>query len=293
MPDMTEQTNAMIGWLSTNGVILAVVVIVLWLTYRWTRPAIHRLLTRVIETQTKALEPDATAEADITKRVATIEDLLVKVLRGGVVAAVVIVILGLFDLWSVLAGLGLVLAAVTLAGQSIVLDYLMGILILVEGQYFKGDYIRVGGVEGTVEEVGLRRTLVRDIRGTQHSISNGDIRASANMTRTYAVAMVNIDGVPDRDLEAAIAVLEAAGRELAADPELKGLFLTTPGYAGTTALTAAGATLRLSGRVLPEARVQVEVEMRRRVAAGMSAAGIELIRPGLGAGGAGGGAPRS
>jgi small conductance mechanosensitive channel len=293
MPDMTEQTNALIGWLSTNGIVLAVVVIALWLTYRWTRPAIHRVLTRLIQAQRKTLEPDAIAEADIAKRVATIEDLLVKVLRGGVVAAVVIVILGLFDLWSVLAGLGLVLAAVTLAGQSIVLDYLMGILILVEGQYFKGDVIRIGGIEGTVEEVGLRRTMVRDVRGTLHSISNGDIRASANMTRSYAVAMVNIDGVADRDLEAVIAVLEAAGRDLAADPALAALFLDTPGYAGTTALTAAGATLRLSGRVRPEARMQVEVEMRRRVAAGMSAAGIELIRPGLGAGGAGGAAPRS
>lgn len=282
MPDATAQTNALIAWLSTNGLILAAVAIVLWLTYRWTRPAIHRLLLRVAETQAKNLGNDEAALADTEKRVSTIEDLLVKMLRAGVVAAIVVIILGLFDLWSVLAGLGLVLAAVTLAGQSIVLDYLMGLLILVEGQYFKGDVIRVGGIEGTVEEVGLRRTLVRDVRGTLHSISNGDIRASANMTRTYAVAMVNIDGVPDRDLEAAIAVLEAVGRDLAADPSLAEVFLDTPGYAGTTSLTAAGATLRLSGRVRPDARMQVEVEMRRRVAAGMSAAGIELIRPALG-----------
>jgi small conductance mechanosensitive channel len=116
-----------------------------------------------------------------------------------------------------------------------------------------------------------------------HSISNGDVRASANLTRTYAVAMVNIDGVADRDLEAAIAVLETVGRDLAADPALEGLFLDAPGYVGTIALTAAGATIRLAGRVHPESRMRVEVEMRRRVSAGLAGAGIELIRPTVGA----------
>jgi small conductance mechanosensitive channel len=282
MPDVSEQTDALIGWLSSNGVVLLVVVLVLWLVYRWTRPAIHRLLVRVLEAQAKTLGGDPDAMADTEKRVATIEDLLVKILRGAVLSAIVIVLLGLFDLWSVLAGLGLVLAAITLAGQNIVLDYLMGLLILLEGQYFKGDFVRIGAVEGTVEEVGLRRTVVRDIRGTLYSLSNGDIRVSANLTRTWAVAMVNIDGVPDRSLEAAIEVLKAVGDDLAADPELGGLFLEAPGYVGTMALTAAGATIRLAGRVRPEHRMRVEVEMRRRVAAGLSAAGIELIRPAMG-----------
>ena len=108
----------------------------------------------------------------------------------------------------------------------------MGLLILLEGQYFKGDVVRIGAVEGTVEEVGLRRTLVRDPRGVLHSISNGDVRASANLTRTYAVAMVNIDGVADRDLEAAIAVLETVGRDLAADPALAERVPGHPGLRG-------------------------------------------------------------
>jgi len=50
-----------------------------------------------------------------------------------------------------------------------------------------------------------------------------------------------------------------------------------------TSLTAAGATIRLSGRVRPESRIQVEIEMRRRVSAGLAGQGIELIRPALGA----------
>ena len=194
--------------------------------------------------------------------------------------AAIIVVLGVFDLWSVLAGLGLVLAALTLAGQSIILDYLMGLLILTEGQYFKGDVVRLGGIEGTVEEVGLRRTIVRDVRGTVHSISNGEIRIASNLTRTYATATVELDGIADKDVEGVIEVFDAVGVALSEDPAFAVLLLDTPKYAGTIRLSSAGATLRMSGRTLPEARVQVEAEMRRRVAAGLAAAGIELIRPG-------------
>ena len=267
MPDMTEQTETLVAWLQENALALVVVAVGLLLLYRWARPTIHRVLTQLVATQAKTLADNPVAASDTAKRVATIEDLLVKALKAGVILALVVLVLGIFDLWSVLAGVGLVLAALTLAGQSIVLDYLMGILILVEGQYFKGDVVRINAIEGTVEEVGLRRTLVRDVRGTLHSVSNGEIRMSANLTRTYAVAMVLIDGVPDQDLDRAIAVLEQVGRDLAADPALEGLFLDTPGYTGTTALTSAGATIRLSGRVMPEERIKVEVEMRRRVAA--------------------------
>lgn len=279
MPDLTEQTDALIGWLSTNGVALAILAIVLLVVYRWARPAIHRVLVNVMHAQAETLGEDGARRVEIDKRVTTLEDLLAKLLRGAVVVALVVVVLGIFDLWSVLTGLGLALAAITLAGQAIVLDYLMGILILVEGQYFKGDIVRVGGIEGTVEEVGLRRTLIRDPRGTLHSISNGEIRTSANRTRSYAMAAVQIDGIADGDVERAILVLDEVGRAIADDPDLGEFVIDVPGYTSTTNLSAAGATLLMTGRVQPEHRVRVEAEMRRRVAAGLAAAGVDPIRP--------------
>jgi moderate conductance mechanosensitive channel len=278
-PDLTEQTNALIGWLSANGVALAVVAIVLFLLYRWARPAVHTFLVSVVQKQAETLGDARARRIEIDKRVTTLEDVVAKVLRGFVVLAIVAVIFGAFDLWPFLAGLGLVIAAVTLAGQAIVLDYLMGILILVEGQYFVGDTIRVGAVEGVVEEVGLRRTVIRDPRGTVHSISNGLVREAANLTRSYALAMVHIDGIADADVERAIVVLDAAGRAVAEDPALKEGIIDVPRYTSTTKLSAYGATLRMSGRVQPELRLRVEAELRRRVAGELAGAGITPIRP--------------
>jgi small conductance mechanosensitive channel len=279
VPDLTAQTDALIAWLSTNGVALAIVAVVLLIAYRWARPAVHRGLVAIARAQASTLGDDNARRVEIEKRVATFEDLIAKVLRASVVLAIIVVIFGIFDLWPILAGVGLVLAAITLAGQAIVLDYLMGILILLEGQYFKGDIIRVGAVEGTVEEVGLRRTVVRDPRGTLHSISNGLIREAANLTRSYAMAMVHIDGIADGDVERAIAVLDAVGQTAAQDPALADAIIDAPRYTSTTKLSAYGATLRMAGRVQPEQRVRVEAELRRRVAAELAAGGIQPIRP--------------
>lgn len=279
MPDVTADVNSAIAWLSSNGLALAIISIILFLVYRWARPAIHRVLVNVMHAQESALAADPARRSEVDRRVETIEDLLAKVLKFAVVATFIVVMLGFFDLWSVLAGLGLVLAAITLAGQGIVLDYLMGLLILLEGQYFKGDIVRVGTVEGTVEEVGLRRTVIRDPRGVLHSISNGLIRESSNLTRTYAAAMIHIEGIADRDVEAAIALIDQVGQSLMDDPAFADQLLDTPGYTGTTKLTSLGATLRFSGPVRPESRIKVELEMRRRIAAGLAAEGIEPIRP--------------
>jgi small-conductance mechanosensitive channel len=276
---VTDTANELIAWLSTNGLPLAIGIIVLALAYRWIRPAVHRVFERALRVQTDQLGDDPLLIGEATKRVETIEDLVDRLLRLGLILGIVILVLAVFDLWPLLAGLGLIVAGITLAGQSIVLDYLMGLLLLLEGPFYKGDTVRIGMVEGTVLEVGFRRTTVRDNRGIVHSISNGLIRESANLTRTYAVATIEVDGIADRDVEAAIEVLDAVGQAIAADPLWAGLIDEAPAYAGTTQLTSAGATLRLRGRVHPDARRRVEQEMRRRVAGEFSARGIEPIRP--------------
>lgn len=276
---MTEGANQLTAWLSANGLPLAIGVFVIALAYRWLRPAVHGVLERALKVQTDQIGDDPLLVAEATKRLETIEDLVDRLLSLAVIVAILIVVLAVFDLWPILAGLGIIVAGITLAGQSIVLDYLMGLLLLLEGQFYKGDTIRIGAVEGTVLEVGFRRTTLRDNRGIVHSISNGLIRESANLTRTYAVATIEVDGIADRDVEAAIELLDAVGRSVAADPRWADRIVEPPVYAGTTQLTSAGATLRLRGRVHPDARRQIEQEMRRLVAREFTARGIEPLRP--------------
>lgn len=280
--DPEQAINDLATWFKDHWVALIAAAIILLIASRVLKPAIHRLLVRIFRAQAAVQGDDPSAVAEANKRVETFEDLLERALRFFYVLVIILVVFSVFDLWPLLAGLGVVVAAITLAGQSIVLDYLMGILILVEGQYFKGDVIVVEGIEGTVEEVGIRRTTMRDNRGALHSISNGLIRRSTNLTRNYAIALIHVEGIAEGDVERAIEVLDRVGAEIYLDPEWAPRMLEAPRYTGTTALRAGGATLRLTGRIRPDARIPVETELRRRIAVALSQAGIEPNRPAIG-----------
>jgi small conductance mechanosensitive channel len=268
----------MVTWLEQHGLALVIWAVVLFLVFRFAHPLIHRLLLRVVRVQDVSLGGEDAQRYEVEKRVKTLEDLLSKALRAGVVVAGIVVIMGVFDLWPLVAGLGIVAAALTLAGQSIVLDYLMGILILVEGQYYVGDFVSLAGVDGTVEEIGFRRTTIRDTSGTVHSISNGEIRISSNFTRTYASAVVDIQGIRDEDVERAIDVIRDVAEALAADPDWSPRLLAPPGQPLAFAFTDIGATIRLSCRVVPDDRWRVAAELRKRIAIAFTAAGIEPNR---------------
>ena len=273
----TQQADLFATWLSGNWFGIAILAVILLLVWRFARQFVHRAVIGLLGAHERAT-PTGSPEEEIAKRAATLEDLFNRLIRMLVVLAGVFLVFELLDLWPMVAGLGLVLAALTLAGQSVILDYIMGTLILVEGQFYKGDTISVGAIEGTVEEVGLRRTVLRDTHGVVHSVSNGTIRVSSNLTRIFAVAIVDIEGVRDADVETVIAIMDQVGREMSSDPVWADIIVEAPGYASTPAFTDLGVTLRMSTKVRTEGRWTVPAELRRRMAMGMSGAGVHLNR---------------
>jgi small conductance mechanosensitive channel len=265
------------GWIVTRGLLLAVGGLILFGAYRVLQPLVHRFVVTVLQVQQVTLPGEQPPE-ELQKRASTLEQFLDKLLRAAFVLAVIILILGVFDLWGVLAGLGLLAAALTLAGQAIVLDYLMGILILVEAPFYKGDWISVQGpgvnVEGSVEEITLRRTTLRDPLGALQSVSNGLIRVSSNLTRVYSLATVDVQIVRPQDLDRALAVAARVGRELESDGEWTGRLFPAPIDTSVLALTLDGASIRLQRRVPPSLRLEATSELRRRLTAAFAAESI-------------------
>jgi MscS family membrane protein len=83
----------------------------------------------------------------------------------GLVAAIAILIQGGdelgFPAYSVLAGLGVGGLAVALAAQSTIANLIGSLLITMEKPFSVGHSVRIGGSEGTVEDVGFRSTRIR------------------------------------------------------------------------------------------------------------------------------------
>ena len=113
----------------------------------------------------------------------SIEGLLSKDLINWIINAikVLILILGLaavLELWGIkigpiIAGLGLFGVAVALGAQDLFKNLISGILVLIEKRFQVGDWIFVEGViEGTVERIGFRSTVVRRFDKSLATIPN-------------------------------------------------------------------------------------------------------------------------
>lgn len=75
-----------------------------------------------------------------------------------------------------LASLGVVGLVMIFGFQNVIKDMFSGVFILLENQYSVSDLITISGVQGRVEEVSLRRTVIRDFEGNKHIIPNGEVR---------------------------------------------------------------------------------------------------------------------
>jgi len=265
------------NWIVTHGLALIVGGLVLFGLYRLAESLIPRVVAGLLQVQQAALSDEAPA-AELQKRTTTLQEVLGKLIRAGFLFAIVILVLGVFDLFGALAGLSLLAAALTLAGQAIVLDYLMGVLILIEGPFFKGDWIAIQApgvdVEGEVEEITLRRTTLRDALGQLQSVSNGLIRVSSNMTRVYSLATAELQVLRPADLDRALATAARVARDLGQDRGWDDRIAAGPIDTWVTALTLDGATIRVQRHVPPSERLVATSELRRRLLAAFTEASI-------------------
>jgi moderate conductance mechanosensitive channel len=286
MPTTPPDLTGLNAFLQERGWQLLLILVLTLLAFRAVRPLVHRFIARTLERRAARqgevtdVDPDVAAlmAEESVKRVTTIEDLVATLLKVLVVTVAFLVILTVFDLLPVIAGLGLIAFAVTLAGQSIVLDYLMGILIVLEGPYYKGDWVQFGvaGVEGEVEEVGMRRTVIRDGSGTVHSVSNAETRIASNMTRIFARMLVDITVAYGTDIDRATTIVNEVGAAMMKDGAWAGRVLEAPTLLRVDALGDLGMTLRVTGKVRASDRFTAPGELRKRLLAAFQANGIEI-----------------
>lgn len=282
MPEIPEIDSSRLDqFIDQNLVLIVVVAVLLVLLYVGAPRLVHATVPRMLEAQAGDLEQGGVHSAELDKRAETLESLSITLIRLTAVSGLGLIVVGLFGLWSVLTGVALFLAAVTLAGQSIVLDYLMGIFIVVEGTFFKGDNIEFNQLRGEVEDVGLRRTIVRGTDGTVHSISNGELRIVSNRTRIYASAEVQVRGIREEDLESVIAIMDRVGQAVASEPEFTDDILEAHRLRYIEDPDELGITAVMRGRVLAASRWSVATEIRRRLNQAFLEEGIELNKRGI------------
>jgi len=189
-----------------------------------------------------------------------------------ITASMALQLLGL-NIGPLLASAGVVGLAISLGAQSLIRDYLSGVLILAEDQFRVGDLIEVAGVSGEVAQMTLRVTYLRDTFGKLHTVPNGDIRVISNVTREWSRAVVDLNLPLGTDMAQAETTLRAALAQLHSDPALTGLLLDEPEVIPWNNVTDAAIQVRLTARTAPGKQAVVAQALRRTASQALGASG--------------------
>lgn len=168
------------------------------------------------------------------KKLDTVSTILCSLLKYGVyfIAGVTILtsVLQIFDIKTVLTAAGIGGIALGLGAQSIIRDVINGSFILLENQFVVGDIVTINGLTGTVEEMELRVTKIRNFNGEVYIIPNGDIKTVTNHTKRDRIAIVDVKisyrvGLSKTIelIEKACKLLEQESKVLAEHPKVLGI----------------------------------------------------------------------
>ncbi len=165
--------------LALRGAFKAVVILLLAWLARW---LLRRLAARIVERARQASGGEPFSAR--VQRAATLANLLTNIGLAVIVVVAGLLFLDIFiDIGPLLAGAGVLGVAASLGGQAVMKDMISGFLVVLEDQYAVGERVRIGDVEGAVQSLTLRSTVLRSDDGTLHFLANGAVTAVANLSR--------------------------------------------------------------------------------------------------------------
>lgn len=210
------------------------------------------------------------------QRAAAIGSLLRSVVAISVWTIALLMILPLLgvNVAPLLASAGVVGVALGFGAQTLIKDYISGISIIIEDQYGVGDVVDVGEAIGTVEEVSLRYTRLRDLTGVVWYVRNGEILRVANRSQGWTLAVVDIPIAYNEDIEKVRAIVDRVALDMDEDPDYDDLLLGRPAFAGVESVSGEAVVIRITAKAAPEKQVSVARTIRERMKLAFDRAGI-------------------
>ena len=275
--NITPALQAVTSWLIGHGIPILLIILLSYLTYTLTRLVVPRLIERAVTVRGKG----RSAREEMAKRTHTLSSFLNVVIGGTIIIVAIFMVLsevGL-DITPLLAGAGVIGIAIGFGAQSLIRDLTTGLFIVLEDYYSKGDVVRIAGVAGLVEEVNIRRTILRDLDGIVHIIPNGEIKTSSNFTRNWSRVNINIPVAYGEDLDRVITVLNRVGKELAEDKHFGPMIISAPQVLRVDNFGDSAIEIKMLGETKPIKQWDVTGELRKRVKKAFDEAGIEIPWP--------------
>jgi len=255
-------------WMGDHLLNVVIIVVGAQIIFQLSIRAISKIIHKT------ARRPDLfPTESDRKKRVKTL-DSLIRTALGAVIAVIASVMIASelgINTGPLVASAGVIGVALGFGAQSLIRDFMSGFFIITENQYRVGDVVHISTLVGTVEvtgeveDISIRTTVVRDLDGSLHHVSNGSILVTTNLTMNYAQINEDITVNQDTDIDKLEHVINHVGEELAANPDFKSRILEPPHFDRMVRFTNEGVLIRVLGKTVAGDQWQVKGELYKRL----------------------------
>ncbi len=269
--------EVMISWISQTGWKIFLIVGICLGAFMMIRRFVPLAIRRTVKRQMKRKR-----KVEREKRVQTLVRLVTtsSAIGLGILAAFLILQQVGINMTAPLVGLGVFGIAVGFGAQYLIRDIIAGFFIYLENQYNVGDVIKVGNIAGGVEEISLRRTILRDLDGARHVVPNGEIRIVSNLTQEWSRAHLNISVAYKEDLDRVMALMRKTWEEMTNDPDWSPFIISkTPWLLRVNEFGDSGITIKMVGETEPIKQWDIMGEYRRRIKRVFDEEGIEIPWP--------------
>lgn len=264
------------SWFTDHGLNILVIIIVGIVLWFIVKQALPRLVRRAMARPKKG-----ESQMGMRKRTDTLQRVFMGLARVIIIVLVIFMILSELDvaIGPVLAGFGIAGVALGFGAQWLIKDLIAGVFVLMENQYRVGDVVKIADVTGLVEDINMRKTVLRDLDGIVHHVPNGEIRVASNYSRHFARVNLNISVAYDTDLEYAIKVINRVCKELTEEENWKNRFKSVPQVLRVDNLGDSGIDIKIIGDVQPLEQWNIMGELRLRIKKVFDDEGIEIPWP--------------
>lgn len=179
----------------------------------------------------------------------------------------------------VLASVGIVGLALGFGGQYLIRDIISGLFIILENQYRIGDVVDFDGTDGSVINITLRMTTLKNMDGNIHHVPHGEIKKVTNMTKDFSKINLNIRVSYESDLQQVIDVINTVGLLMTQDPEWKDKLISPPVFLRVDDFLDYAIVVKVVGDTQPFQQWNITGELRKRIKIAFDEAGIVMPYP--------------
>ena len=268
MIDQIEDTQVVRDLMKNKIIFTLVAIAIIFIASKIILNILRRLINKLLDG--KAVQKSSLNQ----NKVNTISSAIYSVVRVVIIFIAITLILDVFGIntSTLIATAGVGGVAIALGTQTVIEDFIKGILIIVDDKIRVGEWIKVAGIEGEVEDIDFRVTKIRDFNGSLHIIPNSQITSVQNFNRGEMIADTTFSVSYDTPLDEIKEMVDDISKKLLDKEENKGLFIERFKIFEINSLEAFSYKVRITATVKDgeqwqigrQAREMIKYEMEKR-----------------------------